>query len=444
VQPETRYAKSGDVHIAYQVVGDGPLDIVFVCGGTTNVELWWDHPDSSNFLSGLASFARLIVFDKRGVGLSERVPQSGMWTLEQRMDDMRAVMDAVGSEQAVVMGVSEGGPMSILFAATYPERVRSLVLYGSFARLMQAADYPWGWTAEFADAIVRMARAGWGDLGDSLSLWAPSVATNPSARTWWNRLITHSASPTSFESLNQMVSEIDVRNVLPTIKVPTLVTHRTNDALINVGNGRYLADHIPDAKYVEHPGQDHLWFWGDADEILREIAEFLTGVRSSPEPDRVLKTILFTDIVGSTERSAQVGDRRWKTLLDQHDTLIHRELERHHGRLVKATGDGILATFDGPARAIRCAQAIAASVKSLGIEVRAGLHTGEVEVRGEDVTGIGVNIAARVTDTAGPGEAVVSSTVKDLVAGAGLRFVDRGTHDLRGVPGEWRLFAVEG
>jgi class 3 adenylate cyclase/alpha-beta hydrolase superfamily lysophospholipase len=442
MRPETRFAKSGDVHIAYQVVGDGPLDIVFVCGGTTNVELWWDHPDSSHFLNGLASFGRLIVFDKRGFGLSERDLHSGIWTLEQRMDDLRAVMDAVGSEEAVVMGVSEGGPMSILFAATYPERVRSLVLYGSFARLIKSADYPCGWTAEFADAIASEARARWGDLGGSLSLWAPSVATNPSARTWWNRFITHSASPASFEKFNQMISEIDVRNVLPTIKVPTLVIHRTNDVLVNVGHGHYLADHILDAKYVEHPGQDHLWFWGDADEILREIGEFLTGVRPLPESDRVLATVLFTDIVTSTERSAQVGDRRWKDLLDQHDALISRELERHRGRLVKNTGDGILATFDGPARAIRCAQTIATGVKSLGIEVRAGLHTGEVELRGEDVAGIAVNIAARVLDAAGPGEVVVSSTVKDLVAGSGLRFADRGTHALRGVPEEWRLFAV--
>ena len=442
--PETKYARSGDYHIAYQVVGDGPLDIVFVCGGTTNVELWWDHPDSSHFLNGLASFARLIVFDKRGVGLSERVLHSGVWTLEQRMDDLRAVMDAVGSEEAVVMGVSEGGPMSFLFAATYPERVRSLVLYGTFARLMKAADYPWGWTVELADAIVSGARAGWGDLGGSLSLWAPSVATNPSACTWWNRFITHSASPASFETLYQMIFEIDVRNVLPTIKVPTLVIHRADDALVNVGHGRYLADHIPTAKYVEHPGQDHLWFWGDADEILREIRGFLTGVRSLPESDRVLATVLFTDIVTSTERAAQVGDRRWKDVLDQHDALVRRELERHRGRPVKNTGDGILATFDGPARAIRCAQAIAAGVKGLGIEVRAGLHTGEVELRGEDVTGMGVNIAARVMGAAGPGEVVVSSTVKDLVAGSGLRFADRGAHDLRGVPGEWRLFAVEG
>ena len=334
--------------------------------------------------------------------------------------------------------------MSILFAATYPERVRSLVLYGSFARLMQAADYPWGWTVELADAIVSGARAGWGDLGGSLSLWAPSVATNPSACTWWNRFITHSASPASFETLYQMIFEIDLRNVLPTIKVPTLVIHRADDAVINVGNGRYLADHILAAKYLEHPGQDHLWFWGDADEILRDIRGFLTGVRSLPESDRVLATVLFTDIVTSTERAAQVGDRRWKDLLDQHDALIRRELERHRGRLVKNTGDGILATFDGPARAIRCAQAIATSVKALGIEVRAGLHTGEVELRGEDVTGMGVNIAARVMDAAGPGEVVLSSTVKDRVAGSGLRFSDRGNHDLRGVPGEWRLFAVEG
>src|SRR2546427_807749 len=346
MQPKTRYAKSGDVHIAYQVIGDGPLDLVYAPPWIGNMELFWEEPSYARFLKRLASFSRLILFDKRGTGSSDRAAEIPI--IEQQIDDLTSVMDSVGSERAALLGASEGGSLCTLFAATLPERTSALVL------------------------------------------------------------------------------------------------HCTGDRVVNVENGRYLARHIPNAKYVELPGTDHFPYLGDADAILAEIEEFLTGVRPLPESDRVLATVLFTDIITSTERSAQVGDRRWKDLLDQHDTLIRRELERHRGRLVKNTGDGILATFDGPARAIRCAQAIASSVKSLGIEVRAGLHTGEVELRGEDVTGMGVNIAARVMDAAGPGEVVVSSTVKDLVAGSGLRFADRGIHDLRGVPGEWRLFAVEG
>ncbi|MCA1606351.1 MAG: adenylate/guanylate cyclase domain-containing protein, partial [Actinobacteria bacterium] len=415
---------------------------VLVCGGLTNVDLWWDHPDSSHFLNGLASFARLIVFDKRGVGLSERTPHSGMWTLEQRMDDLRAVMDAAGSEEAVVMGVSEGGPMSVLFAATYPERVRSLVLYGSFAKLMKSADYPWGWDPEAQDERIRYAQANWGDLGDSLFLWAPSMFGDPSARSWWNRFLTNSASPASFERYLRLGYEIDVRDVLPTVNVPTLVIHRVDDALISVGNGRYLADHIPEAKYVELPGQDHLWFWGDADEILRDVRGFLTGVRASPQPDRVLKTILFTDIVGSTKSASRLGHSRWYELLDQHKRSVRRELEGFRGEEVETTGDGFLAAFDGPARAIRCACSIRDGARNMGLEIRAGLHTGECEVLDDSLQGIALHIGNRVCNKAGPGEVLVSQTVKDLVAGSEIAFDLKESSELKGVPGTWNLFAV--
>lgn len=443
MQPETRYARSGDLSIAYQVVGDGPLDLVYVPGWVSHLDCGWEIPGVAEFIRRLASFSRLILLDKRGCGLSDRIP--GVATLEERMDDVRAVLDAVGSKRTALLGVSEGGPMSVLFTATYPERSSALALYGTMAKFTASAEYPWGWPAEFLDQIVEGAIAGWGRLDSPVvPLLAPSLAGDERFRESWGRFERAAASPGAFAALMRMNAEIDVRHVLPTIRVPTLVLHRTEDTAVNADQGRYIAERIPGAKYVELAGVDHIPFAGDFDAIVDEIEEFLTGVRPVPEIDRVLATVLLTDIVSSTARSAQVGDRRWKDLLDQHDTLIRRELERHRGRLVKNTGDGILATFDGPARAIRCAQAIATSLKSLGIEVRAGLHTGEVELRGEDVTGIGVNIAARVMDAAGPGEVVVSSTVKDLVAGSGLRFLDRGNHDLRGVPGEWRLFAVEG
>jgi class 3 adenylate cyclase/pimeloyl-ACP methyl ester carboxylesterase len=440
VQPETRYAKSGDLSVAYQVVGEGPLDLVLVPGWASNLDASWEAPDIAHLWRRYAAYSRLILFDKRGTGLSD--PVVGAPTLEQRMDDVRAVMDAAGSERAALVGVSEGGPMSLLFAATYPERAIALVLYGSAARFSRGDDYPWGWSQEWVTAFAREIDEAWG-RGALLDIFAPSVATDEKAREWWAHFQRQAASPAMARALMKAVTEIDTRAILPAIRIPTLVIHRSGERVVPVGCARYLAQHIPGARLVELPGIDHLPII-DGDAIMDEIEEFLTGVRPLPESDRVLATVLFTDIVTSTERSAQVGDRRWKDLLDQHDTLIRRELERHRGRLVKNTGDGILATFDGPARAIRCAQAIATSVKALGIEVRAGLHTGEVELRGEDVTGMGVNIAARVMDAAGPGGVVVSSTVKDLVAGSGLRFADRGTHDLRGVPGEWRLFAVEG
>ena len=441
MQPETRYAKSGDVHIAYQVVGDGPLDLVYAPPWIGNMELFWEEPSYARFLKRLASFSRLILFDKRGTGSSDRGAEIPM--IEQQVDDLTSVMDSVGSERAALLGASEGGSLCTFFTATRPERTSALILCGAVATTRWSPETPWALTRENFEAWIQIVERDWG-RPLAIELFAPSVAHEKRFREWWARLLRLAASPAAAIALLRMLVEIDVRPVLPTIRVPTLVLHCTGDRVVNVEHGRYLGRHIPNAKYVELPGTDHFPYLGDADAILAEIEEFLTGVRPLPEPDRVLATVLFTDIVTSTERSAQVGDRRWKDLLDQHDAFIRRELERHRGRLVKNTGDGILATFDGPARAIRCAQAIAASVKLLGIDIRAGLHTGEVELRGEDVTGIGVNIAARVMETAGPGEVVVSSTVKDLVAGSGLRFVDRSTHDLRGVPGEWRLFAVEG
>jgi class 3 adenylate cyclase len=394
-------------------------------------------------LRRLATFSRLLCFDKRGTGVSDPVPLAALPTLEQWIDDVRTVMDAAGSQRAALLGHAEGGQMGMLFAATYPERASALILVDTCARHLRDVDYPWGHPADRLPRFLQRLEDMWG-TGGLADVLAPSLARDDRFRRWVARYARLSVAPRAEKTMYAAHFERDLRGVLPTIRVPTLVLHRVGDRHIRVGHGRYLAEHIPGAKYVELPGEDHLFYVGETETMLGEIEEFLTGVRPLPESDRVLATVLFTDIVTSTERSAQVGDRRWKDLLDQHDTLIRRELDRHRGRLVKNTGDGILATFDGPARAIRCAQAVATSVKSLGIEVRAGLHTGEVELRGEDVTGMGVNIAARVMDAAGPGEVVVSSTVKDLVAGSGLRFADRGTHDLRGVPGEWHLFAVEG
>jgi class 3 adenylate cyclase len=443
VQPETRYVPSGDGYVAYQVVGLGPLDLVFISGWASNIEVMWEEPSLDSYLRRLATFSRLLCFDKRGTGLSDPVPLAALPTLEEWMDDVRAVMEATDSKRAALLGYAEGGPMAMLFAATYPEHVSALILSDTSARLLRDNDYPWGLPADRLPQRLQQLEEGWG-TGRTVDLLAPSVAHDERFRRWFARYERLANGPRAATTMFAMSWRADLRAVLQSIRVPTLVLHRAANRYIRVGHGRYLAEHIPGAKYVEVPGEDHLVYVGDTETMLGEIEEFLTGVRPLPESDRVLATVLFTDIVTSTERSAQVGDRRWKDLLDQHDTIIRRELERHRGRLVKNTGDGILATFDGPARAIRCAQAIAASVKALGIEVRAGLHTGEVELRGEDVTGMGVNITARVMDTAGPGEVVVSSTVKDLVAGSGLRFADRGSHDLRGVPGEWRLFAVAG
>ena len=434
MQPETRYARSGGVHIAYQVFGEGPLNVIFVAPSYSNVEHWWEEPDASRWLLRLASYARVVMFDKRGTGMSDRVPD--LPGLDQRMDDLRAVMKAADMEEAALFGMSEGGPMTTLFAATYPQQCRALVLCGCFARFATS----WVPTEEqFLDYVEHA----WG-TGGSLPFFAPSRANDPIFQRWWGRFERLGASPAAAKSLVLMNMQIDISDILSTIRVPTLVIHRSEDVLIKVEGGRYLAQNIPGARYIEFPGKDHLPFVGDnADEISDAIEEFLTGSRPPVAVDRVLATVLFTDIVGSTEKATALGDRRWRDLLDSHHATIRRNLGRFRGKEVKSTGDGILATFDGPARGVRCACAIAEEIKPLGIEVRAGLHTGECEMIGDDVGGIAVHIGARVAALAGAGEVLVSSTVKDLVAGSGLRFGDRGSQSLKGVPGEWRIFTVE-
>ena len=437
--PETRYVKSGDVHIAYQVIGDGPLDIVFVPGFVSNVEATWESPARAKFFHRLASFSRLILFDKRGTGLSDRSSQ--IFTLEQRMSDVQAIMDEVGSRQAALIGVSEGGPMSILFAATYPQRTAALILYGTYAKRSWAADYPFGWSEDKFNAYFENVEKHWGTArGIDVNLWAPSLANDQHLVDRMAAYFRSAASPGAARAVMQMNREIDVRHVLPSIGVPTLILHRKDERVISVEHARYMAARIPRAKFVELPGIDHMPFIGDGNAIIDEVEEFLTGARHVAEMDRVMSTVLFTDIVGSTERAEELGDRKWLELLESYYQLVRRQLERFRGREIDTAGDGMFATFDGPARAVRCAQAIGENSKSLGIEVRAGLHTGEVEVIGEKVGGIAVHIGARVAANAGAGEVLVSSTVKDLVAGSGLQFSDRGMHTLKGVEGAWRLF----
>jgi pimeloyl-ACP methyl ester carboxylesterase len=439
MQPETRYVASGDVNIAYQVVGEGPRDLIIVPGWLSNIEVFWEEPTLVRFLERLATFSRLILFDKRGTGLSDRI--SDMPMLETRMDDVRAVMDAVSSERAALLGYSEGGPMSALFAATFPARTSALIMIGSFARRIQSPDYPWAPTVDERDQFIEITRREWGGpVG--IEARAPSMAHDERFRTWWARMLRMSASPGANVALLKMNSEIDVRHVLPTIRVPTLLIHNVGDRCVDVRDSRYMATQIPGAKYVELDGIDHLPWVGNPEAIFDEIEEFLTGVRTGPDPDRVLATVMFTDIVESTARAVELGDRAWRDVLVRHHTLVRDELSRFRGREIDTAGDGFFATFDGPARAIRCACAISTSVRSLGIDVRAGLHTGECEVIGEKVGGIAVHIGARVAGLAEAGEVLVSNTVKDLVAGSGIGFQSRGVHMLKGIPGEWNLFAV--
>jgi class 3 adenylate cyclase len=436
-----QYAQSGEVHVAYEIVGDGDIDLVLVQGFVSHLDLEWDNPHMVRFLEGLASFARLILFDKRGTGLSDRAV--GVPTLEERMDDVRAVMEAAGSERAVLMGVSEGGPMSILFAATYPDRTQALVLHGGMARTTEAPDYPW---APPADALVEAAAELLQPVlytGEDIDVWAPSLAEDRQAKDWLARYRRAGISPDGLADFYAMFLDIDVRDVLPTLRVPTLVLHRHGDRVVNWRAGRWMAERIPGARFVRLEGQDHLPWSGD-DAVVEEVREFLTGVRVAPEPDRVLATVMFTDVAASTERAAALGDHRWKELLDAHDAAVRRQLEAFRGREVKTTGDGFLATFDGPARAIRCAEAIRTAAAELGLAVRIGLHTGEVEVRRDDIGGLAVHIGQRVSALAEPSEILVSSTVKDLVAGSGIEFDPRGEHELKGVPESWRLFAVRG
>ncbi|HLM10567.1 MAG TPA: adenylate/guanylate cyclase domain-containing protein [Thermoleophilaceae bacterium] len=437
--PVARYAKAGDIHIAYIVEGDAPIDLVWVPTWISQVEYLWSEPGIERVLERIKRFARMITFDRRGSGLSD--PFFGAPTLEDQMDDVLAVLDAAGTERAALVGTLEGGPMAAMFAATYPERVTHLVLYSTFARATWAPGYGWAWHAEERSRQLDRLLDHWGEgfLAGGVS---PSRLGDPRFMEWSARLERLAASPATIRRIVDLIGEIDVRDVLPSIRVPTLVMHRTGDTFINIEHSRYIARNVPGARLVELEGDENIFSAGDTEALLGEIEEFITGERLEHERERMLATVLFTDIVDSTRRAAEMGDRNWRFLLERHDTLFRQALERHRGREVKRTGDGFLATFDGPARAIRCAASVAEAMGSLGIQVRAGLHTGELEVMDHDVGGLAVHIASRVMTEAGANEVLVSGTVKDLVVGSGIEFEDRGACELRGVPGEWRLFAV--
>jgi pimeloyl-ACP methyl ester carboxylesterase/class 3 adenylate cyclase len=440
MQPETKYARSGEINIAYQVVGEGPLDIVLVPSWVTNVEESWEEPSYGRLLNRLASFARLILFDKRGTGLSDRV--SPLPGLEERMDDVRAVMNAVGSERAALIGCTEGGAMCALFAATYPDRTSALIMYGAYAKRMPSLDYPWGPTFEERETFYRELMDQWGGPA-LLDRLAPSVAGDERFCQWWAGFLRHSASPGAALALTQMNTQIDIRSVLPAIRVPTLIVHRTEDPMCPIEGAHYLAQHIRNAKLVELPGIDHIPFVGNGGAIVDAIEEFLTGVRPAVEADRVLMTVLVVDIVDSTRLALELGDHRWCDLLTGYQATVREELVRFRGVERSTSGDGFLATIDGPARAIRCASGIVQAVNNLGLEVRVGLHTGECEQIGDDISGAAVHIGARVAGHAKAGEILVSGTVKDLVVGSGIGFANRGQHTLKGIPGLWRLYAVE-
>jgi class 3 adenylate cyclase len=441
LHPKTEYARSGNLHIAYQVVGKGPLDLVYVPGWVSHIELAWEEPTLARFLNRLASFSRLIVFDKRGTGLSDRVPPSELPPLEVRMDDLRAVMDAAGSERAALFGFSEGGNLSALFAATYPQRTAALLLFGTFAKRIRSPDYPWAPTAEERSQQYERVEHEWGS-GMDLEKYVPSKLGDPAFMSRLGAYFRSAASPGAAVALLRMNTEIDIRNVLPAIRVPTLIMNRSGDLSVNVEEGRWMAQQIPDARFVVLPGDDHMPWVGDQDSILDEAQEFLTGARPEREPDRVLATVLVTDIVGSTGHATRLGDRAWCDLLTRHHDIIRKELDRHRGREVDTAGDGFLATFDGPARAVGCACRIRDAVRPLGIEIRAGLHTGEIELANGSVRGIAVHTGARIASVAQAGEVLVSSTVKDLVSGSGISFADRGLHTLKDIPREWQLFAA--
>lgn len=441
MHPRTEYARSGNLHIAYQVVGDGPHDLVYVPGWVSHVELAWEEPTLARFLNRLASFSRLIMFDKRGTGLSDRVASNELPSLEERMDDLRAVMDAAGSERATMFGFSEGGNLSALFAATHPERTTSLLLFGSFAKRLRSPDYPWAPTAAEREALYAEIEHEWG-RGAGINEYVPSMLDDEPFMRRLGAYFRSAASPGAALALLRMNSLIDIRGILPAIHVPTLVMHRSGDRSVKLEEARWMAEQIPGARFVELAGQDHMPWVGDQDTILDEIQEFVTGDRPVREPDRVLATVLVTDIVGSTRLATQLGDRAWSELLSRQQAIVRRELASFRGREIDTAGDGFLATFDGPARAVGCACRIRDAVRALGIEIRAGLHTGEVEIAGDQVRGIAVHTAARVAAAAQAGEILVSSTITDLVSGSGIRFEDRGMHDLKDIPRQWQLFAA--
>lgn len=442
VMPTTKYATSGGLSIAYQVFGDGPRDLVYVPGWISNVELMWDDPVLASILRRLGTFARVITFDKRGTGMSDRLPLDQLPSLEERMDDVRAVMDEVGSDRATLFGHSEGGSMASLFAATYPERTEGLILASTYAKRTPAPDHPWAPSPEDREVEIRVTEEGFGDPDRIPHYMLGDRSDDRSFREWVARYFRLSASPKVAAQLLRMNTHVDTRAVLPLIQTPTLMLYRTDDEDVDVEEGRWMASQIPDAKFVELPGDAHLFWAVDPEEFVAEIEEFVTGRREARTPERILSTVLFTDIVGSTHRAAELGDRDWRSLLERHNQVIRHELQRWRGVERVHTGDGILATFDGPARAVRAASAIGEAVRGIGLEVRAGVHTGEIELIGDNVAGLGVHIGARVSALARAGEILVSRTVKDLVVGSQLEFEPRGSHTMKGVPGEWELYAV--
>jgi pimeloyl-ACP methyl ester carboxylesterase/class 3 adenylate cyclase len=431
--PDTRYARSDNVQIAYQIHGEGALDLVLVGGPASHLDVIWENPGACRYLERLGRFARVVRFDRRGTGLSD--PISGPPTLEQQADDLGAVMDAVGLERAALFGDGDGGRLCALYAATRPERVSALVLYGTSASGSEVV------TPERREEFADIIEGHWGE-GALLGLYAPSVAEDQAFARWWKRFERAAVTPHTARGLLAMLADSDLRPWLSTVRVPTLVLHRSDDTLVPVEAGRRLSEGIPGARFVELPGIDNLSFVGDIDALVDEVEEFLTGGRERREPERVLATVLFTDIVDSTRRAAEIGDLRWRDLLASHDELVRRELDRHDGHEVKTVGDGFLARFELPGAAVRCAQAIRAAVAELGLQVRAGIHTGECELIGDDIGGLAVHIGARLSDLAQGDEILVSSTVKDIVVGSALELEERGTHSLRGVPGDWRVFAA--
>ena len=441
MRPETRYARSGEISIAYQVFGEGDIDLVLAYPFISHLDLGWESPLLARFLRRLGTFARVIQFDRRGVGLSD--PAGNAPTLEERMDDLRVVLDDVGSERAALLGMSEGAASCMLFAAAHPDRASALILWGAMARSTEAGDYPWASSREAnLEATTELIAPHWGQ-GSTIEIFSPSIADNPQARDLQARYERQSASPMRVRELLDMFLGLDVRDVLPSIHTPTLVMHRSSDRAVPVGAARWLAGQIEGSEFVEYDGIDHFpWVGDNSDEVLDRIEEFVTGVRPAPTPERILATVLFTDLVDSTQKASELGDRRWRALLVEHQEVVRRHLGWCEGREVKTTGDGFLATFDGPTRAVECAAAIAADRSIPGIEVRAGLHSGELELMGEDIGGIAVHVAARVSALAGAGEILASRTVRDLTAGSGIEFAGIGSHRLKGVPEEWDLYRV--
>ena len=437
-----RYARNGEVSLAYDVIGDGPLDVVLTTGWVLPMAATWDQPRYARFVERLAGFARVVMWDKRGTGMSDRVSPDRLPTLEERVDDLTAVLDAAGCERPALFGLSEGALVSALHAARHHDRVRHLVLYGGWASSRPTGDSPGLMSAEVGDAFISGVAESWETIEDLLWIWAPEAANDPQARAWWADAMHAGASPAAALAWLEMASEMDIRSALPDITSPTLVLHRVADPMIPIANGRYLASQIAGARLVELDGDAHLWWFGDEDALLDEVEEFLTGARDAREHQRAVMTVLFTDITASTNRLAELGDRRWRDLISSHEHEVARQITRFGGRRVKTLGDGAMATFESPGRAIRCAWAIGAASAQLGLSMRTGLHTGEVELIGDDVAGLAVNIAARVGALAAPGEVLVSGTVRDLVVGSAFGFDDRGSRELKGVPGEWRLFSA--